>query len=88
MSEREVTIVNSLGMHARPAAQIVRLAATFAASLELECDGQRVNGRSIMGVMMLAAEQGATVIIRAEGPDAEGAVEALALLIGSGFGES
>jgi phosphocarrier protein len=86
--EREVTIVNSLGMHARPAAQIVRLAATFAASLELECDGQRVNGKSIMGVMMLAAEQGATVIIRSEGPDAENAAAAVAVLINSGFGES
>lgn len=88
MIEREVTIVNSLGMHARPAAQIVRLAATFAASLELECDGQRVNGKSIMGVMMLAAEQGATVIIRSEGPDAETAAAAVAVLINSGFGES
>jgi len=86
--ERQVTIVNSLGMHARPAAQIVRLAATFAASLELECDGQRVNGKSIMGVMMLAAEQGATVILRSDGPDAEAAADALAALIRSGFGES
>ncbi len=88
MIERVVRIVNSLGMHARPAAQIVRLAATFTASLELECDGQRVNGKSIMGVMMLAAEQGASVIIRSEGPDADAAVEALATLISSGFGES
>lgn len=88
MIERQVTIVNSLGMHARPAAQIVRLAATFAASLELECDGQRVNGKSIMGVMMLAAEQGATVILRSDGPDAEAAADALAALIRSGFGES
>ncbi len=88
MIEREVTIVNSLGMHARPAAQIVRLAATFAASLELECDGQRVNGKSIMGVMMLAAEQGARVTIRSEGADAAAAVDALATLINSGFGES
>ncbi len=88
MIEREVTIVNSLGMHARPAAQIVRLAATFAASLELECDGQRVNGKSIMGVMMLAAEQGARVTIRSEGADAAAAVDALATLINCGFGES
>jgi phosphocarrier protein len=86
--EREVTVVNSLGMHARPAAQIVRLAATFAATLELECDGQRVNGKSIMGVMMLAAEQGAVVIVRAEGVDAEAAADAIAVLIGSGFGEA
>lgn len=87
MIEREATIVNSLGMHARPAAQIVRLAATFNASLELESDGQIVNGKSIMGVMMLAAEQGATVRIRTEGPDAEAALHAIATLIATGFGE-
>ncbi|MES2307141.1 MAG: HPr family phosphocarrier protein [Gemmatimonadota bacterium] len=87
MIERDATIVNSLGMHARPAAQIVRLAATFNATLELECDGQSVNGKSIMGVMMLAAEQGAQLRLRAEGPDAEAALEALASLIASGFGE-
>ncbi|MES2123912.1 MAG: HPr family phosphocarrier protein [Gemmatimonadota bacterium] len=88
MIERETVIVNSLGMHARPAAQIVRLAATFNASLELECDGQTVNGKSIMGVMMLAAEQGATVRIRADGPDAEAAVNGVVALIATGFGES
>ena len=87
MIERDATIINSLGMHARPAAQIVRLAATFAAVLQLECDGQSVNAKSIMGVMMLAAEQGATVRVRGDGPDAEAAVLALAELIGSGFGE-
>jgi phosphocarrier protein HPr len=85
--EREATIVNSLGMHARPAAQIVKLAATFNASLELQSDGQTVNGKSIMGVMMLAAEQGATVQIRTEGPDAEAAADAIAALIATGFGE-
>lgn len=88
MIERDATIVNSQGMHARPAAQIVRMAAKFDASLELVCDGQTVNGKSIMGVMTLAAEQGATVRIRAEGPDAEAAVHALAELIAAGFGES
>jgi phosphocarrier protein HPr len=74
-------------MHARPAAQIVKLAATFNASLELQSDGQTVNGKSIMGVMMLAAEQGATVQIRTEGPDAEAAADAIAALIATGFGE-
>ncbi|MEP6589815.1 MAG: HPr family phosphocarrier protein [Gemmatimonadota bacterium] len=88
MIERDAVIVNSLGMHARPAAQIVRLAATFNASLELECEGQSVNGKSIMGVMMLAAEQGATVRIRADGPDAEAAVQKVVELIAAGFGES
>jgi phosphocarrier protein len=87
MIEREVTIVNSLGMHARPAAKIVRLAATFASHIEMERDGQAVNGKSIMGVMTLAAECGATVRIRAEGSDEAAAVTALAELVASGFGE-
>ncbi len=87
MSERQATIRNDLGLHARPAAQFVRLAATFSASIELERDGQAVNGKSIMGVMMLAAECGAVVTVRADGPDADKAVEALAALVESGFGE-
>lgn len=88
MIEREATIVNSQGMHARPAAQVVKLAATFTAHVELECDGQSVNGKSIMGVMMLAAQQGAVVRVRAEGADAEAAVTALLELIAKGFGET
>ena len=87
MIEREGTIINSLGMHARPAAQIVRLAATFKSAIEMEHEGQVVNGKSIMGVMTLAAECGAVVRIRAEGEDAEAAVDALAALIARGFGE-
>ncbi len=88
MIEREATIVNSLGMHARPAAKVVRLAATFTAHLEMERDGQVVNAKSIMGVMTLAAEHGAVVRVRAEGEDAEAAVTALVALIAQGFGES
>ena len=88
MIEREATIVNSLGMHARPAAQVVRLAATFKSSILLEHDGQSVNGKSIMGVMTLAAECGAVVRVRAEGEDAEAAVTALVELIAKGFGEA
>jgi phosphocarrier protein HPr len=87
MIEREARIVNGLGMHARPAAQLVKLAATFAASIELECDGSRVNGKSIMGVMMLAAECGATVRLYVDGPDEEAAATAMVNLIASGFGE-
>jgi phosphocarrier protein len=86
--EREGTIVNSLGMHARPAAQVVRLASTFKAAIELEHDGQSVNGKSIMGVMTLAAECGAVVRVRADGDDAEAAVVALLELIARGFGET
>jgi phosphocarrier protein HPr len=85
--EREATIVNQDGLHARPAAQIVRLASTFAADIEVSKDGMDVNAKSIMGVMMLAAECGSCVRIRATGTDAEQAVEALAALVESGFGE-
>ena len=88
MIERECTIVNSLGMHARPAAQVVRLASTFRSTIELEHDGQTVNGKSIMGVMTLAAECGAVVRVRADGEDADAAVTALLELIAKGFGET
>jgi phosphocarrier protein len=86
--EREATIVNQEGLHARPAAKIVRLASSFAADIELAKDGLDVNGKSIMGVMMLAAECGSSIIIRANGPDAEQAVQALADLVATGFGET
>ena len=87
MIEREATIVNQDGLHARPAAQIVRLANSFASDIELAKDGVGVNGKSIMGVMMLAAECGSSITIRADGPDAEAAVAALAELVAGGFGE-
>jgi phosphocarrier protein HPr len=86
--EREATIVNLEGLHARPAARIVRLANSFAAEIELAKDGLAVNGKSIMGVMMLAAEFGSSITIRANGPDAEQAALALAELVASGFGET
>jgi phosphocarrier protein HPr len=86
--EREATIVNQEGLHARPAARIVRLANSFVAEIELAKDGLVVNGKSIMGVMMLAAECGSSIVIRANGPDAEQAVQALAELVASGFGEA
>jgi len=88
MTEATATIVNSLGMHARPAAQVVRLASSFTSSIELECHGQTTNAKSIMGVMTLAAETGATVRVRATGGDADAAVAALVALIASGFGET
>ncbi len=87
MIEREATIVNQEGLHARPAARIVRLASQFDSEIEIAKDGLGVNGKSIMGVMMLAAELGSSITIRADGPDAEQAVEALAQLVASGFGE-
>lgn len=88
MIESEATIVNSLGMHARPAAKVVRLAATFRSNVELEHNKQVVNGKSIMGVMTLAAECGAVVRIRTDGVDEAAAMQALLDLIGRGFDES
>jgi phosphocarrier protein len=88
MAERRVTVVNAHGIHARPAAEIVKMAARFTSNILLEKDGLEVNGKSIMGVMMLAAECGSEVIVRADGDDAAAAVDALAELIASRFGET
>ena len=88
MIERTVTIANKNGLHARPAAEIVKTAAKFKSEITLIRDELEVNGKSIMGVMMLAAEFGSSLILRAEGPDAEPAVAAIAKLIESKFGES
>ncbi len=85
---REVRVVNPLGLHARPAAQLVRRASEFDSHVEIGNAQLMVNGKSIMGVMMLAAECGSTIIIRATGEDAGAAVDALAGLVADGFGES
>lgn len=87
MIERAVPIVNSLGLHARPAAEFVKMAGRFKASVQVRKDELEVNGKSIMGMMMLAAECGSRLSIRVEGEDAETAIEALAALIAAGFGE-
>lgn len=84
---RTVEIVNRAGMHARPAAELVKLAGRFQAEIRLEKDGLEVNGKSIMGVLMLAAEQGSSLTISARGDDAERAVSALSALVESGFEE-
>ncbi|MDP9349816.1 MAG: HPr family phosphocarrier protein [Gemmatimonadota bacterium] len=83
----EVTIVNKYGLHARPAAEFVKLANRYASEVWISKDEIEVNGKSIMGVMMLAAERGSRVGIRAEGDDAEEAVAALAQLVQNRFGE-
>ena len=88
MIERECKIVNQLGLHARPAAQIVKIASTFQSEIEIVKDGMAVNGKSIMGVMMLAAECGSSITLRATGPDEAAAVDALAALVARGFGEA
>jgi phosphocarrier protein HPr len=85
--EREARIVNPLGMHARPAAEFVKIATRFKAKVDVQRDSLSVNGKSIMGVMMLAAEQGSSLRIRAEGADAEEALEALCALVAAGFNE-
>jgi phosphocarrier protein HPr len=87
MTERTVTIANRNGLHARPAAEIVKLAAKYKADILLVRDDLEVNGKSIMGVMMLAAEYGSSLVLRAEGPDETEAVGAIAKLIESKFGE-
>jgi phosphocarrier protein len=85
--EREVRIENRNGLHARPAAEIVKAASKFRSEVTIRRDDMEVNGKSIMGVMMLAAEYGTTLWLRANGEDAEQAVEALAALVASRFGE-
>ena len=88
MPERIVQIVNRAGLHARPAAEIVKVAARYRSDITVTRDELEVNGKSIMGVMMLAAECGATLQLRAVGPDADEALDALTSLIASKFGES
>ena len=87
MAERSVQILNKNGLHARPAAEIVKISVKFQSEVTLVRDGMEVNAKSIMGVMMLAAECGATLVLRAEGSDAEEALDALAALILNKFGE-
>ena len=80
-------IVNSLGLHARPAAEFVKTAARFKANVVVRKDSLEVNGKSIMGMMMLAAERGSELYIRTEGEDAEEALAALVALVAAGFNE-
>jgi phosphocarrier protein len=88
MAERNVQIVNKHGLHARPAAEMVKAASRFKSDITISRDDLEVNGKSIMGVMMLAAEYGATITLRASGPDADDALDSLATLVASRFGET
>lgn len=88
MAERSVQIVNKNGLHARPAAEMVKAASRFACDITISRDDLEVNGKSIMGVMMLAAECGATITLRATGTDADDALDALSTLVANRFGES
>jgi phosphocarrier protein len=85
--EREVTIVNRLGLHARPAAMFVRIASRHRAEIWVAKEGEEINGKSIMGLMMLAAGQGSKLRIRCDGPDADKAMEELEELVKAGFNE-
>jgi phosphocarrier protein len=87
MISRDFIISNKLGLHARPSAQLTQTASRFASDIHVSRGSRRVNAKSIMGVMMLAAGQGSTVTVEAEGEDAERAVQAIGQLIDSGFGE-
>lgn len=84
---REVVIQNRNGLHARPAAMLVKVSSRFRAEIWIEKDGERVNGKSIMGLMMLAAGKGSKLNLIAEGPDADRAIEELQALIDGRFGE-
>ncbi len=86
--ERIVTIRNKHGLHARPAAEFVKKAHTFGANVWVRKADLEVNGKSIMGMMMLAAERGTEIVIRAAGQDAEAAVDALSALVDDRFGEA
>jgi phosphocarrier protein HPr len=85
--EKDVSVTNRLGLHARPAAMFVRIASRFRSEVWVSKEGEEVNGKSIMGLMMLAAGKGSTLHLRCEGPDADKALEELEELITSNFNE-
>jgi phosphocarrier protein HPr len=85
--QRECAITNQRGLHARASAKFVNLASTLDATVEVEKDGNKVCGTSIMGLMMLGAAKGDSIVIHVSGPDAEGALEKLATLVEERFGE-
>lgn len=87
MIRKKVNIVNEAGLHARPAAALVKTAGKFKADFFIHMYGYRVNGKSILGVMTLAAEQGAELELELDGPDEEEALKAITDLIANGFGE-
>src|ERR1700710_1562120 len=85
--EKEITIVNRLGLHARPSAMFVRVASRFRCDIWVAKEGEEINGKSIMGLMMLAAGQGSKLQVRAEGPDAAEALREIEALVQSRFNE-
>ena len=87
MQERSVTIVNKLGLHARAAAKLVTMASGYASDVDIAKEDQSVNGKSIMGVMMLAASKGTNLLIRTNGDDEQEAADQLEKLVADKFGE-
>lgn len=87
MLRREVEIANKLGLHARASAKLTQIAGRFKSEVWVSRNGRRVNAKSIMGVMMLAASKGAKVVVETNGPDEEAAMETVAQLISDRFGE-
>jgi phosphocarrier protein HPr len=88
MQRREIEIVNKLGLHARASAKLTQLAAKFDSDVQVMRNGRRVNAKSIMGVMMLAAGKGSKITIETAGPDEEQAMEAICALVRDCFGEA
>jgi phosphocarrier protein HPr len=87
MLQREVEIINKLGLHARASAKLTQLAARYQSDVQMSRNGRKVNAKSIMGVMMLAAGKGSKVVIETDGPDENDAMDAIVSLIGDYFGE-
>ena len=87
MRQKEVEIVNKLGLHARAAAKLTQLAAKYQCDVSLARNGRKINAKSIMGVMMLAAGKGSRIVLETEGPDESEAMDAIVALIGDYFGE-
>ena len=88
MLQREVEIINRLGLHARASARLTQVAARYKANVWLGRNGRRVNAKSIMGVMMLAAAKGSKIVVETEGPDEAQAMDAIVRLIGARFDET
>ena len=87
MQQREVEIINKLGLHARASAKLTQLAAKYQSDVQMSRNGRKVNAKSIMGVMMLAAGKGAKVVVEVDGPDEREAMDAIVALVGDYFGE-
>jgi len=87
MQQRDVEVINKLGLHARPSAKLTELASRFKCHVFMTRNGRRINAKSIMGVMMLAAAKGSTITLETDGEDEREAIDSLAELISNGFGE-